>query len=199
MSAPTSTGAFDLLARVPRVIAVEEHSWTSELRAALLDFGGDETVASLSAPTITSDRLLDVGEERLARMDAAGVDVQVLSITTPGTQPLEPAAAVPLARDANDHLFEAVRRRPDRFAAFATLPTPDPAAAADELRRCVRELGFVGAMVFPEAGRPWWITTAFARSSSVQPNSTCRSTSIPAYRPRPCATPVTAGSTSRRI
>ena len=142
----------DIRSPVSRVIAVEEHAWIPGLRAALLEFGGDDTVAWLSAPAITSDRLLDVGEERLARMDAASVDVQVLSITTPGTQPLEPALAVPLARDANNFLFEAVRRRPDRFAAFATLPTPDPEAAADELYRCVRELGFVGVMLFPRTG-----------------------------------------------
>jgi predicted TIM-barrel fold metal-dependent hydrolase len=100
----------------------------------------------------SQSRLLDVGEERLARMDAAGVDFQVLSITAPGTQQLPPTLAMPLARDANDFLADAVQRRPDRFAAFATLPTPDPEAAADELRRCVTELKFVGAMLFPRIG-----------------------------------------------
>jgi uncharacterized protein len=108
--------------------------------------------SQLSSPDITSHRLLDVGEERLARMDTAGVDLQVLSITTPGTQPLPPALAVPLARDANDFLSAAVQRRPDRFAAFAMLPTPDPNVAADELRRCILELGLVGAMLFPRTG-----------------------------------------------
>ncbi|MEE6178314.1 amidohydrolase family protein [Mycobacterium sp. 050134] len=135
-----------------RVIAVEEHAWTAELRAALLEFGADETVSAFSDDTVTKHRLLDVGDERLARMDAAGVDVQVLSITSPGTQPLSAAQAVPLARDANDFLFEAVRSRPDRFAALATLPTPDPDAAAEELRRCVNDLGFEGAMAFPRTG-----------------------------------------------
>lgn len=137
---------------VSRVIAVEEHAWTAELRAALLKFGGDDTVTAFSNDDTTNHRLLDVGEERLARMDAAGVDFQVLSVTSPGTQPLPPALAVSLARDANDFLSEAVQRRPDRFAAFATLPTPDPDAAADELRRCILELGFVGAMLFPRTG-----------------------------------------------
>jgi uncharacterized protein len=138
--------------QVSRVIAVEEHAWTPELRAALLKFGGDDTVTTFSNNDTTNRRLLDVGEERLARMDAMGVDFQVLSITAPGTQQLPPALAVPLARDANDFLADAVRRRPDRFAAFATLPTPDPGAAADELRRCVTELKFVGAMLFPRTG-----------------------------------------------
>jgi uncharacterized protein len=137
---------------VSRVIAIEEHVWTPDLRAALLEFGGDDSVTMLSNRDNISHRLLDVGDERLARMAAAGVDFQVLSVTTPGTQPLAPALAVSLARDANDFLFEAVQRRPDRFAAFATLPTPAPDAAADELRRCIKELGFVGAMVFPRTG-----------------------------------------------
>jgi uncharacterized protein len=138
--------------QVSRVIALEEHVWTPELRAALLKFGGDDTVTTFSNEEKTNQRLLDVGEERLTRMDAAGVDFQVLSITAPGTQQLPPALAVPLARDANDFLADAVQRRPDRFAAFATLPTPDPEAAADELRRCVTELKFVGAMLFPRTG-----------------------------------------------
>ena len=142
----------DADAEVTRVVAVEEHTWTAELRAALLDFDGDDTVAAFSNADITNRCLLDVGEQRLARMDAAGVDVQVLSITSPATQPLRPELAVPLARDANDFLADAVARRPDRFRAFATLPTPDPDAAAAELRRCVTELGFVGAMLFPRTG-----------------------------------------------
>jgi uncharacterized protein len=137
--------------QVSRVIAIEEHAWNPDLRAALLKFGGDDTLAWSNEDT-TNRRLLDVGEERLARMDEAGVDFQVLSITAPGTQQLPPELAVSLARDANDYLADAVRRRPDRFAAFATLPTPDPEAAAAELRRCVTDLNFVGAMLFPRTG-----------------------------------------------
>jgi uncharacterized protein len=137
---------------VRRVIGVEEHAWTAELRDALVKFGGDETVAMLSSQQEIDRRLRDVGEERLARMDAAGVDLEVLSIASPGTQSLPPAEAVPLARDANDFLAGAVRRRPDRFAAFATLPTPDPEAAAAELERSVSQLRFVGAMLFPRTG-----------------------------------------------
>lgn len=138
--------------RVERVIGVEEHAWTADLRDALVRYGGDDTVALMSSVGDIDRALLELGDERLARMDAAGVDVEVLSITTPGTQPLPAADAVPLARDANDVLADAVRRHPDRYAAFATLPTPDPAAAADELRRAVTELGHVGAMLFPRTG-----------------------------------------------
>lgn len=139
-------------ARVRRVIGVEEHAWTPELRNALLRWGGDETVNKMSSRGETNLRLLDVGEERLARMDANGVDMEVLSVTTPGTQPLPSQTALPLAREANEVLADAVRRRPDRFAAFATLPTSDPRAAAAELERAVTDLGHVGAMLFPRTG-----------------------------------------------
>jgi hypothetical protein len=62
---------------VSRVIAVEEHAWTAELRAALLKFGGDDTVTAFSNDDTTNHRLLGVGEERLARMDssAPGADL----------------------------------------------------------------------------------------------------------------------------
>jgi predicted TIM-barrel fold metal-dependent hydrolase len=80
-------------------------------------------------------------------MDAAGVDVQVLSHNQPGCQALDADRAVPLAREVNDLLFEAVKAHPDRFAGFAALPTADPAAAVKELDRAVTRLGFKGAMV----------------------------------------------------
>ena len=135
-----------------RVVGVEEHVWTAELRDALLRFGGDVTVEAMSSRPETDQRLREVGPERIGRMDAAGVDVQVLSVTTPGTQVLDAAEAVPLARDANDFLADALRRHPDRFAALATLPTPDPEAAATELGRCVTQLGLSGAMLIPLTG-----------------------------------------------
>lgn len=93
-------------------------------------------------------RMADFGEMRLAAMDAGGVDLAVLSISGPGVQ-AEPDAAVAirLAREANDVLAVEVQRRPDRYAGFAHLAMQDPIAAADELERCVRDLGFVGAMV----------------------------------------------------
>jgi predicted TIM-barrel fold metal-dependent hydrolase len=135
-----------------RVIGVEEHAWTADLRDALLRHGGDDTVNLMSSRPETDHRLREVGPERLARMDAAGVDIEVLSITSPGTQPLAASEAVPLARDANDFLADSARAHPDRFAALATLPTPDPDAAATELERAVLELGMVGAQLVPLTG-----------------------------------------------
>jgi predicted TIM-barrel fold metal-dependent hydrolase len=93
------------------------------------------------------ERLQDLGDRRIADMDAAGIDMQVLSLAAPGVEQLEGPESVALAREANDLLAEAVKRHPDRFAAFATLPTSVPDAAAQELERTVRDCGFKGAMI----------------------------------------------------
>lgn len=99
------------------------------------------------------ERIADLGDLRLAEMDAAGIDVQVLSLTSPGIQSIsDPAEAVRTAITANDLVADAVRQHPDRFAAFAALPCQDPAAAVAELRRCVEQLGFVGALVNGHTG-----------------------------------------------
>ena len=81
-------------------------------------------------------------------LEKEGVDLQVLTLTTPGTHVETPARAVELARLVNDAFAAIVRERGGRFAALATLPLNDPAASARELRRAVGELGFRGAMVF---------------------------------------------------
>jgi predicted TIM-barrel fold metal-dependent hydrolase len=91
--------------------------------------------------------LFNLGDSRLAAMDAAGIDVQVLSHNQPGCQGLEADAAIPMAREVNDALFEAVTAHPTRFAGLAALPTADPAAAVKELERAVSKLGFKGAMI----------------------------------------------------
>jgi 2,3-dihydroxybenzoate decarboxylase len=124
---------------VARIIALEEHFWTPELIALR------RTVDQVNPKSV--ERLGDLGALRLREMDEAGIDIQVLSEAEPGVQNLAPEQAVSLARASNDLLFEAVKRCPDRFAGFATLPTPDPAAAARELERTVTELRFCGAMV----------------------------------------------------
>ena len=128
------------MATKPYIIALEEHYFDPEVKRHTV---GQEPS---NAPRIV-ERLDDVGVLRLKEMDEAGIDMQVLSHGAPATQRFDPETAVRLARKANDRLHEVVRARPDRFAAFATLPTPDPKAAADELERTVTKLGFVGAMV----------------------------------------------------
>jgi predicted TIM-barrel fold metal-dependent hydrolase len=120
----------------PKVIALEEHFTSPGLRA----LRGEKD-------TPIQRQLDDLGELRIREMDEAGIDLQVISENNPATQNLDAETAVKLARASNDVLHEAVRRRPDRFAGFATLPTPDPKAAADELERAVAKLGFRGAMI----------------------------------------------------
>jgi uncharacterized protein len=126
-----------------RVISLEDHFWTPAIAEAIGALRNPDTVGD---SPLAAD-LEDLGERRLAAMDAAGIDLQVISHTTPGVQHLDADTAVPLARDANDALARAVASHPDRFAGFATLPTAAPDAAADELERAVVELGFKGAMV----------------------------------------------------
>ena len=126
-----------------RVIAIEEHYITQALREANLEH---PLVRNIISERLLG-QLLDLSEPRLASMDAAGIDVQVLSHTTPGPESLEASLAVRLAVEANDLAAEAVAAHPNRFVGFATLPTPDPDAAAKELERTVGGLGFVGAMV----------------------------------------------------
>jgi 2,3-dihydroxybenzoate decarboxylase len=129
-----------MMATKPQVIALEEHYFDAEVRTHVS--GLDAT----NAPRIV-ERLDDLGALRLKEMDEAGIDIQVLSHANPSLQKLDAATAVPLARRVNDRLHEAVQRHPDRFAAFAALPTADPRAAADELERTVTRFGFKGAMI----------------------------------------------------
>jgi predicted TIM-barrel fold metal-dependent hydrolase len=125
----------------PTVIAIEEHYWDKEVASHF-----DEVDAMRRAPGMV-ERLHDLGELRLKEMDEAGIDIQVVSHGAPATQRLDAETAVRVARGANDRLHDFVSSRPDRFAAFAVLPTPDPQGAADELERAVTKLGFKGAMV----------------------------------------------------
>lgn len=126
-------------------IALEEHYYDEALAATYGEVRSDGRGAP--ARNAILERLLDHGSLRIREMDAAGIDVQILSHGAPGTQRLDAAAAVELARGVNDRLAQIVRTHPKRFGAFAALPTADPAAAADELERCIAKLGFQGAMV----------------------------------------------------
>jgi uncharacterized protein len=130
-----------------KLIGIEEHFLTREVRDA---WAAPETAED---PTIgmhqgNIGRLLeDLDEERLRLMDETGLDVQVLSLTTPGLQNLDGAASIALAQRTNDLVAAAVARHPERFQGFAALPTPAPLEAPRELERCVRELGLKGAML----------------------------------------------------
>ena len=95
-----------------------------------------------------SARLLDIQERRLREMDENGMAMMLLSLNAPAVQAI-PARdkAIEIAQRANDFLAEQVTQRPDRFQGLAALPMQDPDVATQELERCVRELGFRGALV----------------------------------------------------
>lgn len=131
-----------------KIIGLEEHFATPELIDAWSALEPEWRDIWTPTPGDWTRGLLDLGDERLAVMDAAGLDVQVVSVTAPGVQNLLPADAARLQVDCNDQLAAAVATRPDRLQGFATLATPDPAAAAAELGRAVTDLGFHGAMLF---------------------------------------------------
>jgi 2,3-dihydroxybenzoate decarboxylase len=102
-------------------------------------------------------RLLDIQDTRLSEMDKHGIEMMILSLNAPAVQAIHDVKrAIAAAHEANGVLAENVRKRPGRFAAFAALPMQDPDAATDELTRCVKQLGFVGALVngFSQAGQP---------------------------------------------
>ena len=123
--------------RGQQVIAIEEHYWDRELseRYPNADRG------------VIRDKLEDLGELRIKEMDQAGIDVQVLSHAPPAAQRFDAATSVELTARANDRLADTVATNPERFAAFAALPTPDPKACAEELERTVTQHGFKGAMI----------------------------------------------------
>jgi predicted TIM-barrel fold metal-dependent hydrolase len=130
------------------IIALEEHYADDELIATYTGLDVNPV------PEIVR-RLRDVGEERLKAMDADGIDMQVLSHTAPSTQKLGADLAVAFARRVNDRLAALIAAHPKRFSGFAALPTSNPAAAADELDRCVTALGFKGAMIHGLANGVW--------------------------------------------
>jgi uncharacterized protein len=93
------------------------------------------------------EQLQDVGDKRIAEMDAAGIDMQVLSLNSPGVEQAEAAEQLSAAVESNDFVLEVVKKHPKRFAAFAALPIAVPDKAADELERRVRQQGFKGTLI----------------------------------------------------
>lgn len=135
-----------------RVIGLEEHFVLPEVLSAWKEAPDEDGDVVGVGDGPLARALCDVGEGRLAAMDDQGLDVQVLSLNSPGVQNLGAADAVSVARDANDALAELVAAHPDRFQGFAAVPTPDPAAAAAEFERSVRDLRFRGAMLNGRTG-----------------------------------------------
>ena len=125
-----------------RTVALEEHFVTeSFLRATGADRDAPPAIANLHP------KLLDLGAGRIAAMDEASIDFQVLSLASMGLDSLDSPTATSLVRDINDELASATRNHPTRFGGFAALNLKDPAAAAIELDRSIAQLGFCGALV----------------------------------------------------
>ena len=93
-------------------------------------------------------RILDVEGRRIEEMDKHGIELMILSLNAPAIQAIHNREkANEIARKSNDKLAEWVTRNPGRFRGFAALPMQDVDMASAELERCVKELGFVGALV----------------------------------------------------
>jgi len=132
-----------------KTIGLEEHFLTADVLQAWRD--RDQRFTAPPAEDEMARRLAELGGARLSAMADTGLDVQVLSLTTPGVQNLPPGDAAALQTTCNDLVAETVRAHPGHLQGFATLATPDPAQAARELERAVTTLGLNGAMVFPRS------------------------------------------------
>ena len=147
-----------------RKITIEEHFTTEEHLEALgsiLDgtypdpeVVRQEKVLGLElpflAPTVNKrevGKLLDIGKGRIADMDEVGIDHQILSLASPGVQVFDAATGTALAKKINNQLYESVQKYPARLSGFASVAPQNPVAAADELERAVRDLGFRGAFI----------------------------------------------------
>ena len=134
--------------QIMKTITLEEHFATP----AYLDGPGrdlkdqaekyDNARAKKLLPLLT-----DLGDKRIADMDAGGIDMQIVSLTAPGVEQLDAPESIALAADTNDFALEAIKKHPTRFGAFASLPTPAPDKAAQELERRVRGQKFAGALI----------------------------------------------------
>ena len=131
-----------------KVIALEEHFSAARIPGVTLPRSKEAFLKGTCAGApFHEDRsyLGEIGEKRLAFMDAHGVDVQVLCTTSGQAMPAD--TAVDGCIKINDYLAEKIAQYPDRFAGYASIPTAVPEACAPELERCVKDLGFVGCMI----------------------------------------------------
>jgi gamma-resorcylate decarboxylase len=127
---------------MPGKVALEEHFAIPETLQDSAGFVPPDYWTELQA------RLLDMQERRLREMDAHGIEIMLPSLNAPAVQAIfDRKKAIEIARRANDFLAGEVAKRPDRFRGLAALPMQDPEVATQELRRCIKDLGFVGALV----------------------------------------------------
>jgi hypothetical protein len=147
MHAPAITADAPQMGAKLRTISLEEHFASPGWLAG----PGRDLIERLRKTGWPSPRVLEqlqeVGDSRIAEMDAAGIDVQVLSLNSPGIEQADVAEQIAIARESNDFLADAVKKNPKRLAGFAALPVAAPEQAADELDRRVRKQGFKGALI----------------------------------------------------
>ncbi len=154
MTAPITTPPY-------RRIATEEGWATPELLKLYVDIVDRRSIydpgfynlwrffgkSSSERARLLYERVGDIDARRIADMDALGIDMHLLSLTSPGVQVFDTATANALARSTNDVLAEAITRHPTRFAGLAAIAPQDPAGAAAELERAVKRLGLKGAVI----------------------------------------------------
>jgi 5-carboxyvanillate decarboxylase len=140
-------------------IAVEEafvtediaNEWKKVLASKFVEPGfrmmGNSILGEDPGARMVHSRLVEIGAGRIAQMDADGIDVAVLSITSPGVQAFDAVTATRLAKDANDVLAAAVKAHPTRLAGLAAVAPHYPAGAAQELERAVKTLGMKGLLI----------------------------------------------------
>lgn len=140
-------------------IAVEEafvtqdiaDEWKKVLASKFVEPGfrmmGQTILGDDPGARMVHSRLIDIGAGRIAHMDATGIDLAVLSITSPGVQAFDAVTATRLAKDANDVLAAAVKANPTRLAGLAAVAPQYPVGAALELERAVRTLGMKGYLI----------------------------------------------------
>lgn len=130
-----------------KLINVEEHYMSTKIaekiKTILAEQGGNAALAvGDAAPGVT-----DLGDTRITYMNDRKIDTQVISYASGLPATMEKEYAIPLCKEVNDEMYEEMQKNPGRFYAFAHLPLSSPRDAAIELERCVKELGFVGAML----------------------------------------------------
>lgn len=108
---------------------------------------GETILADSPGTRLIHQRLTDLGAGRIAHMDETGIDMQVISITSPGVQVFEAGLATRLAAGANDQLSEAVKSHPKRFAGLTAVAPQDPASAAREIERGAQKLDLRGVLI----------------------------------------------------
>jgi predicted TIM-barrel fold metal-dependent hydrolase len=134
-----------------RVVALEEHfnvpALIQKIDKAVTTKRGFKPRKLVPGKANPMELLPEIGDIRLKSMDEAGITLQVLSAGGPGPDLVPGAAGASLAKEMNDHLAAACAKHPTRFAGFASLPMATPDACADELRRAVKDLKFLGALI----------------------------------------------------